>query len=72
MCCYPIDSTLLQTLLSNKIYVENPNRPLRTMSFYKISDLHELCKKMNISYLYSSGKSKKKQELYEEIKELLI
>lgn len=71
-CTVNIDSTLLQNLISNKIYVENPNRPLRTISFYKISDLHELCKKMNISYLYSSGKSKKKQELYDEIKELLI
>jgi len=71
-CVVNIDSTLLQSLLSNKIYVENPNRPLRAISFYKISDLHDLCKKMNISYLYSTGKSKKKQELYDEIKELLI
>jgi hypothetical protein len=71
-CVVNIESTLLQSLLSNKIYVENPNRPLRAVSFYKISDLHDLCKKMNISYLYSSGKLKKKQELYDEIKELLI
>lgn len=71
-CVVNIESTLLQSLLSNKIYVENPNRPLRAVSFYKISDLHDLCKKMNISYLYSSGKLKKKKELYDEIKELLI
>jgi hypothetical protein len=71
-CAVNIDSNLLKSLTSNKICVENPNRPLRTMSFYKMADLHEYCSRLKIPYLYSNGKSKKKQELYDEIKEMLI
>ena len=71
--CRPnIDAELLEKLLKNKIYVENPDRPIRSLSFYKISDLHDLAKKININIVYSNGKSKKKQELYDEIKDFLI
>ena len=71
--CKPnVDSLLLNNLTANKICVDNPNRPLRTLSFYKMNDLHDYCKRLNIQYVYSNGKSKKKQELYDEIKELLI
>lgn len=71
-CRVDIDDNLLSDLLKNKICVENPDRPLRSVTFYKLSDLHEYCKKLGINYQYSSGKSKKKQEIYDEIKQLLI
>tara|TARA_Y100000992_G_scaffold171647_1_gene115474 strand:- start:109 stop:840 length:732 start_codon:yes stop_codon:yes gene_type:complete len=71
-CRVDIDDNLLNDLLKNKICVENPNRPLRSVTFYKLDDLHEYCKKLAINYQYSSGKSKKKQEIYNEIKQLLI
>ena len=71
-CRVDIDDNLLCDLLKNKICVENPDRPLRSVTFYKLNDLHEYCKKLGINYQYSSGKSKKKQEIYDEIKQLLI
>jgi hypothetical protein len=71
-CASNVDDSLMTELLQGKFFVENPNRPLRSMSFYKISDLHDYCKKLNININFSNGKAKKKQELYDEIKELLI
>ena len=71
-CTVNIDNSLLNDLLKNKFYVENPNRPLRSATFYKLADLQGYCKDLNINTQYSSGKSKKKQELYDEIKQLLI
>jgi len=71
-CASNIDDSLMAELLQDKVFVENPNRPLRSMSFYKMNDLVEYCKKLNVKIKFSDGKAKKKQELYDEIKELLI
>lgn len=71
-CCSNASQELLNECINNKMYVENPNRPIRSMSFYKIEDLHDICGKLNIDIKYSSGKSKKKQDLYDEIKDLLF
>ena len=62
----------MAVLLQYKEFVENPNKPLISMSFYKMNDLVEYCKKLNVKIKFSDGKAKKKQELYDEIKELLI
>ena len=71
-CAVDVDSALLNTLLKDKIYVENPDRPIRSIGFYKVSDLQEYSKKLSITVNYSNGKQKKKQELYDEIKNLLV
>jgi hypothetical protein len=70
-CCENITHSKKVELETNKYYVENPNRPIRSLSFYKISDLLDLCKIFKINPNYSNGKSKKKQDLYNEFKEFL-
>ena len=71
-CAVDVDSALLNTLLKDKIYVENPDRPIRSIGFYKVSDLQEYSKKLSITVKYSNGKQKKKQELYDEIKNFFV
>ena len=71
-CCPTVNQELLNECLKNRMYIENPNRPIRSVTFYKIEALQNMCRFFNISTNYDSGKSKKKQELYDELKEMLI
>ena len=46
--------------------LENLSKPLKAASTYKISDLVDICKRLEIG-IYKDGKKKQKKELYENI-----
>ena len=52
-------------------YIDNPSKPINGISSYKIKELSEICKKLDINTRLESGKPKNKKILYEEIKAYL-
>lgn len=57
----------------NKSYeIDNFDKPLKGISSYKLDELHEICKKLNIELSSNVGKNKTKQVLYTEILEKFI
>jgi hypothetical protein len=56
-----------RSLLDSLYLVENVNKPIKSVSSYLVSDLKELCNKMNISIVDSGGKCKSKNKLYEDV-----
>jgi len=57
----------------NKSYeIDNFDKPLKGVSSYKLDELHEICKKLNIGLSSNLGKNKTKQVLYTEILEKFI
>ena len=57
----------------NKSYeIDNFDKPLKGISSYKLDELHEICKKLNIGLSSNLGKNKTKQVLYTEILEKFI
>lgn len=60
------------TLKTNKMVVENINKPLKSISAYKADEIRELCKKFNIDIMKSDKRFKTKRELYLLLQEHLI
>ena len=42
-------------------------KPIKAISNYKISDLHEICKLLDINIIFNNKKKLKKKELYQKI-----
>ena len=57
---------LIETIHNNYYYIENPNKPIKGISTYKINDLVNICQKLGIKTQLESGKSKSKKQLYTE------
>jgi len=62
----------LQDVYNNNWYIENIQKPLKTPASYSISELHDICNKLNINVLIMNDKtnklkSKTKKQLYDEI-----
>lgn len=55
----------LNTYKNNFLEITNIDKPIKSMSYYKVDDLVENCKKLGISYENSKSKIKSKKELYE-------
>lgn len=49
-------------------HIENPDKPIKGISTYKVNELIEICKKLDIPTQLESGKSKGKKQLYDELK----
>ena len=62
---------LIETIHNNYYYIENPNKPIKGISTYKINDLVNICQKLGIKIQLESGKSKSKKQLYTEIQTYL-
>ncbi len=62
---------LIETVHNNYYHIENPNKPIKGISTYKIKDLVSICKKLDIKTQLESGKSKSKKQLYTEIQTYL-
>lgn len=58
---------LIESIHNNNYYVENPNKPIKGISTYKVDDLICICNKLGIKTQLESGKSKSKKQLYMEI-----
>ena len=58
---------LIESIKNNYFYIENSNKPLKGISTYKIKDIIDICKKLDIKTHLDSGKMKNKKILYTEI-----
>lgn len=52
--------------VSDYFIIENPVKPLKTASSYKIADIQDLCVKMNVDTMLET-KPKKKAQMYDEL-----
>jgi len=62
----------LVDIIDKSYEIDNFDKPLKGISSYKLDELHEICKKLNIELSSNLGKNKTKQVLYTEILEKFI
>ena len=62
----------LVDIIDKSYEIDNFVKPLKGVSSYKLDELHEICKKLNIELSSNLGKNKTKQVLYTEILEKFI
>ena len=62
---------LIETIHNNYYYIENPNKPIKGISTYKINEIFSICNKLGIKTHLESGKSKTKKQLYTEVQTYL-
>tara|TARA_Y100001970_G_scaffold287362_1_gene411827 strand:- start:1656 stop:2360 length:705 start_codon:yes stop_codon:yes gene_type:complete len=60
-----------ENVTKNRLEVINVNKVIGSISSYKMIDLKEICDKLNINMFHTSGKKKKKQEIYQELIQLI-
>ena len=59
----------LEELKNNKLRILNLSKPLKALSSYKVLELKEMGKKLNIDIMKTATKSKTKKEIYQLIQE---
>ena len=57
----------IKFIQDNYWYIENLSKPLRTITSYSIKELQEICRKLEIPIIDSTGKKYTKKILYENI-----
>ena len=62
----------LESFKKNKWIIESITKPLRSVSSYKVGEIREICKIMNIDVMKTEKKSYTKNELYEKIKQHIM
>lgn len=62
----------LESFKKNKWIVESITKPLRSVGSYKVAEIKEICKIMNIETMKTEKKSYTKNELYEKIKQHIM
>ena len=55
----------LHLIKSKKLIIDKIDKPLYSVSHYKMVELKEICSKLNINIMNSNNKCKKKKELYD-------
>jgi hypothetical protein len=55
----------LHSIKLKRMVIDKINKPLYSLSHYKIIELKEICNKLNINIMNNNNKSKKKKELYD-------
>lgn len=58
--------------IDDKLLILNPNKPINSISYYKLDDLYNLAKKLQIEILNHDNKKKNKKELYDEIYKVFL
>lgn len=61
----------IEMIINNYYLIENLDKPLKSISSYKVEDLINICKKLDISIYGENTKIKKKNILYENILKIL-
>ena len=62
-----LDKELYDDIINNYYYIENINKPINSLSYYKLDELQRIGEKLCIN-LYDSGtKLRNKKELYQDI-----
>ena len=64
-----IEDKKLEELKKNKLHILNLSKPIKALSSYKVLELREICKTLNIDMMKTSTKYKTKKELYQLIQE---
>ena len=59
----------IESFKKNKWVIESITKPLRAVGSYKVGEIKEICKLMNIDTMKNETKSYTKNELYEKIKQ---
>ena len=62
----------LESFKKNKWIIESITKPLRSVGSYKVGEIREICKIMNIDIMKTEKKSYTKNELYEKIKQHIM
>lgn len=62
----------IESFKKNKWVVDSITKPLRAVGSYKVSEIKEICKLMNIDTMKNEKKSYTKNELYEKIKQHIM
>ena len=62
----------LESFKKNKWIIESITKPLRSVGSYKVGEIREICKIMNIDVMKTEKKSYTKNELYEKIKQHIM
>lgn len=57
----------IDKISENRLQIFNLKKPLKSLSAYKIPELHSICKILNINIMKNATKKLKKKELYEKI-----
>ena len=60
------NKNIINDIFNNKLLVDY-KKPIKSISSYKLIDLQNICKKLNIKILNENSKKKTKKNLYEEI-----
>jgi len=62
------NNNLLDSIRATLYKIDNLDKPIKALSYYKIKDLTDICEKLSIDITNSeTGKNKSKNELYESI-----
>ena len=67
-----ITSDNIESFKKNKWVVDSITKPLRAVGSYKVGEIKEICKLMNIDTMKNEKKSYTKNELYEKIKQHIM
>jgi hypothetical protein len=62
----------IESFKKNKWVVDSITKPLRAVGSYKVGEIKEICKMMNIDTMKNEKKSYTKNELYEKIKQHIM
>ena len=57
--------------INNKFLVTNYNKPINSITYYKVDDIYAICNKLKINIKNNKDKNKTKKELYDEIYKIL-
>jgi hypothetical protein len=62
------NSNLIDNIRTTLYKIDNLDKPIKALSYYKVKDLTDICEKLSIDIINSqTGKNKTKNELYESI-----
>jgi len=65
--CKSVSPDYISNLVDSLYLIENVNKPIKPPSAYLLTDLKELCNKMDIPTTDANGKQKTKNKLYEDV-----
>ena len=66
---YEVGNEKLEELKSKRLHILNLSKPIKSLSGYKVLELKEICKTLNINIMKTETKCKTKKELYQLIQE---
>ena len=66
---YDLSQEKIEDLKKNRLQILNISKPIKALSSYKVLELKEICKTLNIDIMKTESKCKTKKEMYQLIQE---